>query len=427
MSDSAEKPLHDVASPAALTAPAGDRGGFSTEWMSGLASLPRFPTAHGVVYVATRRQVEAYEPWKSSFANQRKDWRYYQIVEDTILQGFDYRYFILEDERGEVRAVQPFFLLDQDLLQGSGPVARNLAAKVRKVFPKALTIRTLMVGCAAGEGHLDHVSDEHAEWVANCLHGALRDYAKQQKCGLVVLKEFPHHYRRPLKSFAGDGYARVPSLPMTRLSIDFASFDEYMTKVLSKVTRKGLRRKFRDAEAADPIELSVVEDVTPFVDEVYPLYLNVYQKSPLQFEKLTKDYLSRLGREMPDKTRFFIWRQNGKPIAFSVCLVNGDTIYDEYLGLDYSVALDLHLYFYTLRDIVSWAMKQGYKWYCSSALNYDPKLHLKCELVPLDLYVAHTSAVPNFFLRRILPLLEPTRNDKTLKQFPNFAAVWGEE
>src|SRR5438270_2078939 len=141
--------------------------------MNALASLPSFPTAHGVVYVATRSQIEAYGPWKSSFANQRKDWRYYQIVEDTILQGFDYRYFILEDNKGEVRAVQPFFLLDQDLLQGSGPLARNLAAKVRKLFPKALTIRTLMVGCAAGEGHLDHVSDDHAEWVANCLHGAL--------------------------------------------------------------------------------------------------------------------------------------------------------------------------------------------------------------------------------------------------------------
>jgi len=33
----------------------------------------------------------------------------------------------------------------------------------------------------------------------------------------------------------------------------------------------------------------------------------------------------------------------------------GDKIYDECIGLDYSVALGLHLYFYTLRDIISWA------------------------------------------------------------------------
>jgi hypothetical protein len=95
------------------------------------------------------------------------------------------------------------------------------------------------------------------------------------------------------------------------------------------------------------------------------------------------------------------------------------------LGLDYSVALDLHLYFHTLRDIIQWAMANGYKWYCSSALNYDPKLHLKCRLEPLDLYVSHTSRVINFFLGIFLPWLEPTRNDKTLSQFANHADLWG--
>ncbi|MDB5330295.1 MAG: hypothetical protein JWP03_1446, partial [Phycisphaerales bacterium] len=188
---------------------------------------------------------------------------------------------------------------------------------------------------------------------------------------------------------------------------------------------KDLRRKFRDAAEAAPIELQVVEDVTPYVDEVYPLYLNVFNRSPLQFEKLTKEYLCRLGREMPDKVRFFIWRQNGKAIALSVCLLQGDSIYDEYLGLDYDVALDLHLYFYTLRDVIEWAMKHGCKWYCSSALNYDPKRRLKCELMPLDLYVTHTMPLANAVLRRVLPWLEPTRNDRILQEFPNYSEVWG--
>ena len=78
-----------------------------------------------------------------------------------------------------------------------------------------------------------------------------------------------------------------------------------------------------------------------------------------------------------------------------------------------------------LRDIVEWSIKQGIQWYCSSALNYDPKRRLKCELMPLDLYVTHTSRLANFVLRRVLPWLEPTRNDKTLREFPNYSALWG--
>jgi hypothetical protein len=130
---------------------------------------------------------------------------------------------------------------------------------------------------------------------------------------------------------------------------------------------------------------------------------------------------------MPDKTRFFIWRQSGRAIAFSLCMVQSDTICDEYIGLDYAVALDLHLYHYTFRDIVKWAIANGYKWYRSNGLNYDPKLHLKCQLDPLDLYVRHTSPAFNAVLKFILPFLEPTRYDRTLKRFANYNDLWGDQ
>jgi predicted N-acyltransferase len=377
------------------------------------------------VFVVGGADLAGVPEWQQAFARQRKDRRYYDIVEGTIRQGFDYRYFVIEDAAGRVRAVQPFFLLQQDLLQGAGPRTMKWVGRVRRVLPKFLTMRTLMVGCAAGEGHLDETSDEEGKWVAGRLHEALKPYAQQIRARMVVLKEFPSAYREALTHFATNGYARVPSLPMTRLNIAYESFEDYLAKALSKVSRKSLRRKFKKLEGADAITMEVLTDITPVVDEIHPLYLQVYDRSNLHFEKLTKEYLCRLGREMPDKARFFVWRQKGKAIAVSICLVHDQTIYDEYLGLDYSVALDLHLYFVTIRDILQWGMERGYKWYCSSALNYDPKLHLKCELVPLDLYVMHTWPVANFVLKRVLPLLEPTRQDPTLRQFPNYHELWG--
>jgi hypothetical protein len=391
-------------------------------------SHPIARNRQGRVSVVTRAELADCPRWERAFASHRKDARYYEVVERTIDQGFEYLYFVIEDAAGRVRAVQPFFLVNQDLLQGSGPALRKAIGLLRRAFPRLLTIRTLMVGCAAGEGHLDDVPAHEQAWVATRLHDEVHRHAKACRAGLVVLKEFHADYRRPLEAFSTNSFARLPSLPMTRLNIDYPSFEAYMERALSKATRKNLRRKFRTAEAAGaPIELQVIEDVTRHIDEVYPLYLNVYQRSTLHFEKLTKRYLCDLGRRMPDKVRFFIWRQNGRAIAFSVCMLAGDSIYDEYLGLDYTVALDLHLYFYTFRDIVSWAMAGGFKWYLSSAQNYDPKLHFRCELVPLDLYVAHTNPVLNAVLRRVIPWIEPTRGDETLKKFPNYADLWGRD
>ena len=52
-------------------------------------------------------------------------------------------------------------------------------------------------------------------------------------------------------------------------------------------------------------------------------------------------------------------------------------------------------------------------------MNYDPKLHLGCELVPLDLYVMHTGTLINPLFRRALRFLQPTKHDPVLKQFAN--------
>jgi peptidoglycan biosynthesis/recognition FemAB-like protein len=378
----------------------------------------------GHVEVVSRAQVTQYPRWATAFSAERKDHRYYELVEDTIRQGFEYRFFLIKNGRGEIRAIQPFLILDQDILAGASAGLRAPVDFVRRLWPRFMRMRTLMVGCAAGEGHIDGDPSSIGAH-ARTLAAAIARQARALNTKLIVLKEFPAKYRTSLQCFLRRGFTRVPSLPMTRLNIDYASFDDYMRTALSSKMRNDLRRKFAAAAQAPPIEMTVVDDITPIIDEVYPLYLSVYERSDLHFEKLTKEYFCRLGRLMPDKVRYFVWRQDGKIIAFSLCMVQGDAIYAEYLGLDYSIALDLHLYHYAFRDVVTWAMAHGYKWFCSGGLNYDPKLHLRSELDPLDLYVRHTSRFLNLVLKGLLPFLEPTRYDRALPRFPNYNELWG--
>jgi hypothetical protein len=135
----------------------------------------------------------------------------------------------------------------------------------------------------------------------------------------------------------------------------------------------------------------------------YPLYLQVFERSRMQYEKLTKDFFRQLGQRMSDKVRFFAWRRGNMLVAFSLCTVQGDSLYAEYVGFDYTVALDLHLYHYVVRDI----SEKGTKWFRSSGLNYDPKLHMRHRLDPGDLYVRHTSALTNAIYRLALPWIVP--------------------
>ncbi len=77
------------------------------------------------------------------------------------------------------------------------------------------------------------------------------------------------------------------------------------------------------------------------------------------------------------------------------------------------------------KNIMEWAIANGFEWYRSTSLNYEPKYHFRHELDPLDLYVRHRIAVVNFFLKRALPYLEPTRHDADLKRFSNYADLQG--
>jgi hypothetical protein len=373
--------------------------------------------------VAARGDLQTCTRWQVAFANERKDHRYYELVEDTLHPDFDYRYFVIKDTAGRVCAVQPFFLMDLDLLVGASPRFGGLIDAIRRIWPRLMRARALMVGCVAGEGHLDGDEACHRAG-AELLASTIAEHTRRLGARLIVFKEFPARYRSALDCLIDHGFTRIPSLPMTSLCIDYASFEDYMKRALNSATRKKLRKKFEATDRACPLEMSIVNDATSVIAQVYPLYLQVYERSKLHFEKLTKQYFCDLGRRMGDKVRFFVWRQSGRIVAFATCMVHGEAIFAEYIGLDYEVALDLHLYHYVFRDMVSWAIANGYRSFRSSGLNYDPKLHLRHLLDPLDLYVRHTSGPINALLKRILPAIEPTRYDETLAKFRNYEDLW---
>lgn len=377
--------------------------------------MESFAIPQGQARLVSREAIHALPEWSAAFSRFCKDHRYYELVETTLRDGFEHSYLVLEDHAGRARAIQPLFFLRQNLVEGVPGAIRSVVDRIRRVFPRFLTMRTLMVGCAAGEGR---IGSDDPEWAAQALHAALAQIAAAHRVSLVVLKDFPREYRQALANFSANGYVRVPSMPLTRRALDYRSFDEFLQS-LGYVTRKGLRRKFRKAERADKIEMEVVNDISPFIDQVYPLYLAVHDRSPMKFETLTREYFIQLTRDMPERVRYFLWRQNGNIIAFSLAFIHDDTLYDECLGMDYKVALELSLYFYTLRDVISWAIANRIKFYCSTPLNYDPKLHLGCELDPLDLYVRHTAPLLNPIFQRAVKLLGPTRHDPVLRKFPN--------
>jgi hypothetical protein len=378
----------------------------------------------GTALVVDRVFPEYETAWRFGLETYATDSRYYDLIHRTLGEQFEHRYLVLLDKERMVRVVQPFLVVHQDLLTGTPLALRKIVDRIRARIPSFMKLRMLMIGNSAGEGDLARdLQTGTTEWTARGLQEVLLPISKKLKTALIVFKDFPKSYRATLDPTKKAGFTRVPSMPATGLDLSFKDFDDYMSSKLSHSMRKNLRRKFKKADSGDPITVEAVTDITPYIDEVFPLYHSVFSRSELKFEELNKDYFIQLGQEMPDKARFLIWRQSNKIVGFASLLCDKGVIKDNYIGLDYSVALDYHLYFVTWRDTVAWAIRNGYHNYHSAPLNYDPKLHFRMHLEPLDIYARATAGWLNLFLGKFLPLLEPTRYDRSVRQFPNAAEL----
>ena len=75
---------------------------------------------------------------------------------------------------------------------------QRLVGGLRRLWPRFMRARTLMVGCAAGEGHLDGDEASQSATAGIAWPFACR-IARDLNCAMIVLKEFPAKYRAPLR------------------------------------------------------------------------------------------------------------------------------------------------------------------------------------------------------------------------------------
>ena len=136
------------------------------------------PFSQGIAKIVTLAQLQNRDAWERAFRNKCKDHRYYEIVDQTLEGGFEHHYLVLEDRSGTIRAVQPVFFVRQNLIEGMRGKIRSVVDRVRKKFPHFLTMRVLMVGCAAGAGDLGACDEKDEVWVANALSQSWT-YARQ--------------------------------------------------------------------------------------------------------------------------------------------------------------------------------------------------------------------------------------------------------
>jgi len=257
-------------------------------------------------------------------------------------------------------------------------------------------MKILVCGLPMGQGQIGIVQSYSA--VLEAIEERMEMVARKVEAPLIAFKDLDQSYDDLFRPLLKNDYVKIDGLPMTRLSLDFADFEDYL-KTLSRATRYDLRRKLKKASTIN-IESSVVNalDETT-LNEVYTLYLQTVEMHDIRSKIVPKEFFRSISTNMPQETKFFLFRINGQLAAFVFCLVSKRILLDYYVGFDYTLAHEYHLYFVKFKKIMDWCIGHKIKTYEMGAAGYEPKRRLNFKLIPVYLYVKSRSKPLRPFLR----------------------------
>lgn len=353
------------------------------------------------------------EEWEPVYPPVAETYGFLKTVEESLRGQYRF-YYISVYEGSRMTCAVPCFVLEYPISLSTEGMVKKIFLFLERRFPKLFILKVLACGSPSCEGRIALDNSFSGEAVLKAIEREMWSIAAREGASVIAFKDFSKEYARQFKPLKSMRFHRMGSFPSVELDLNFKTFEEYLSS-LSRATRMDLRRKFRKTDGKIKIEMEVRTELGELLDDAYRLYSDNLKRSSVEFEKMTKDFFRDISKNEPGRTRFFVWRVDGRLVAFSLCLVSGETMVGEYLGFDYDVAYEYHLYFIIFRDRIRWCLANGIRRYETGALNYDPKKRLDFKFVPQYLYVKHRNRLVNKLLKFASVFIEPERFDPVLK------------
>jgi len=353
------------------------------------------------------------EEFNKIFPSVHEKYLFLKTLDESKFDQFSF-YYILVYEGSQLAGAAPCFTIDYSLDTSIKGPLRQFSNAIKKVFPRLFSIKALVCGIPMGQGQMGIMSGSQP--VLEAIQRRMESLSRKIHAPIIAFKDFDPSYDNLFNPLLKNGFLKIDSLPMTRLELNFSDFEDYL-KTLSSATRYDFRRKLKKASSVK-IESSIKSSLDEStLNEVYSLYLRAVETHEMGFEIVPKEFFRLISKNMPQETKFFLWRINGTLAAFVFCLVSEGVLLDYYLGFDYTLAHEYHLYFVKFKEVFNWCLDHGIKTYEMGATGYEPKRRLGFNFVPVYLYVKSRYTILRPGLKVLSALLKFENFDPELKRW----------
>ncbi|MFI1200225.1 GNAT family N-acetyltransferase (plasmid) [Streptomyces sp. BHT-5-2] len=331
------------------------------------------------------------------------EYAFFQAMERTGIGPDAYRYLVLRKGQ-QIRAVLPTCVYRalslEDILGNEG---RRALRPLHRIMGRPLRMRLLMCGHLLGEGRVLH-TDGLDESAPHLLIEALRKLSASAGTRWTVFKDFPQADLEWLDpALRRAGYFRAPAMPDAHVSLHATTFEEFVSG-LSRNNRSTARRNLARFSEHDDVTIEVRERFDDLVPAMMPLYAAVLDHAESRLDVWTPEFLSLLSTDPRISAKAVTCWQQGRLVAFLVCLFGEKHAVAMRIGIDYGCSRDLRLYQVTYYRGIDEAIRMGMADINLTQTAYDGKRKMGCHLVPFEHAVTHRNPVCRAILRRFFPM-----------------------
>jgi hypothetical protein len=212
------------------------------------------------------------------------------------------------------------------------------------------------------------------------------DYIYKLKGAKLVLNSFTNH-PHPL-------FATGTTLPTCIINNNYDSISSYLNKMRSQY-------RHRIKKAINNLKDITIKKLLPieFNNDLYQLYLNVYNKSKFKLEKLPLSYFKELDAEI------YCFYNNDKPVGFIQLTYYIDKLTFMFCGLDYKFNDVSDLYYLMLYKIIEIGIENKVKIIDLGQTTENTKLRFAASLEYRYFYVAASNKIIDYLVHKYVDVL----------------------
>jgi hypothetical protein len=234
----------------------------------------------------------------------------------------------------------------------------------------------------------------------------LKRFYEQKSFGLIVkdiakespiLSEEDNRFNAALiDSLKEKGFEIIYGEALAYINIDFKSLDEFINR-FSKSRKKTFKRKLRSMKQLTIEQINTGDEFfnEENIQYFYNLYLNVYNGSPIHFDKLTLNFFRSILQSSESGGVVFTFKYEDKIIGYTINFRGEDYFNYKYIGLVYPISREFNLYYVSWFYMLDYCIKNNIKLYIAGWTDAEIKSFLGSEFT----FTFHAIYISNPLIR----------------------------